>query len=163
MSKKLILDGVKVLTELFNRPYRMRMVEKYKTEGLSGGFGLLNVVSTGRTEDGREIYIQFLGEPFSPNRNLGYDVEVYFQVDDSDYITKEGDAFRIFSTVIDQMEEFDEKYKGQIAALNFRSVDESRSRLYSTMVRRFASKNNYSYQVDVDSDGMHEYYLFKDR
>lgn len=163
MSKKLILDGVKVLTELFNRPYRMRMIEKYKTEGLSGGFGLLNVVSTGRTEDGREIYIQFLGEPFSPNRNLGYDVEVYFQVDDSDYITKEGDAFRIFSTVIDQMEEFDEKYKGQIAALNFRSVDESRSRLYSTMVRRFASKNNYSYQVDVDSDGMHEYYLFKDR
>ena len=163
MSKKLILGGVKVLTELFNRPYRMRMVEKYKTEGLSGGFGLINVVSTGRTEDGREIYIQFLGEPFSPNRNLGYDVEVYFHVDDSDYITKEGDAFRIFSTVIDQMEEFDKKYGDQIAALNFRSVDESRSRLYSTMVRKFASRHNYSYRVDVDSDGTTEFNLFKEK
>ena len=153
----LMNEGARVLKELFNRPYRMDKVVKHNTPYL------LEVISSGYTDDGKKIEIRFLGTPSLTGEltNL-MEIDVSFSVDGKTNITDEGDAFRIFSTVIDQMKEFDEEYEDKIDRLSFRSLGDTRSRLYSTMIRRFSSQRNYIPKVINAGGGRTQFDLYKD-
>ena len=89
------------------------------------------------------------------------DIEVSFSVDGKVSITDEGDSFRIFSTVVDQMELFEEEYEDRISRLTFTAKGDTRSRLYSSLIRRFASKHNYI-PKEINAGGKTVYYLYKD-
>lgn len=149
----LMNEGARVLKELFNRPYRMDMEEVYNTTNL------LRVESYGKTDDGREILVEFRGEPMYGTDLM--DIEVSFSVDGKVSITDEGDAFRIFSTIVDQMELFEEEYEDRISRLTFTAKGDTRSRLYSSLIKRFASKHNYIPR-EFNTGGKTVYYLFKD-
>jgi hypothetical protein len=149
----LMNEGARVLKELFNRPYRMDMEEVYNTPSV------LRVESYGRTGDGREILVGFRGEPMYGTDLM--DIEVSFSVDGKVSITDEGDVFRIFSTVIDQMELFEEEYGDRISRLTFTAKGDTRSRLYSSLIRRFASKYNYI-PKEINTGSKTVYFLYKD-
>lgn len=68
--------------------------------------------------------------------------------------TGEGDAFKIFSTVIRLIEEFVEIQKPKVVLIESdkiksdgRQVEGSRSKLYQVMIKKLASKINYSLNV----------------
>ena len=129
------------------------MEEVYNTTNL------LRVESYGKTDDGREILVEFRGEPMYGTDLM--DIEVSFSVDGKVSITDEGDAFRIFSTIVDQMELFEEEYEDRISRLTFTAKGDTRSRLYSSLIKRFASKHNYIPR-EFNTGGKTVYYLFKD-
>ena len=149
----LMNEGARVLKELFNRPYRMDMEEVYNTTNL------LRVESYGKTDDGREILVEFRGEPMYGTDLM--DIEVAFSVDGKVSITDKGDAFRIFSTIVDQMELFEEEYGDRISRLTFTAKGDTRSRLYSSLIRRFASKYNYI-PKEINTGSKTVYFLYKD-
>jgi hypothetical protein len=148
------------LDEAFNKPYRY-VLKKTNSNYYSGKFDL---------DDGGEIYVMFEGmewsdvekswgvkfqrtNPKRPNASLG--------------ITGEGDAMRVFATVIDIIKEFVKKEKPQ--ELNFAAHKPewmsdlphghpdkkkdmtSRERLYKRLVQRYAGRMGYKYSTETDS------------
>ena len=148
MSNRLIVEGLAVLKEVFNRPYPLRLKSR-------GSF-ISSYESV--TEDGRSINISFNGEPieeFLDNeydmeldndklKDMGYDerdriLTTVFNVDATMRITGEGDAPRIFATVIEAMK--NEFYNNpNVVGFRFGAEKASRSRLYLTMIRRMSRK-----------------------
>ena len=109
----IMYEGARVLKELFNIPYQMRMIEKYDTEED------LVVLSVGHTHENKKIMIEFRG-----TKMYGTDlmmIDIAFSVDQAMQITKKGDAFRIFSTVVNEIKKFDKKYGHRIKMITFTS------------------------------------------
>ena len=147
------------LTEAFNRPYPYRLKKINKTY-YAGRFDL---------PDGGDIAVYFEGMEWS-------DVEmswgVKFQRTNpkrphaSLDLTGEGDAMRIFATVIEIIKEFVKKEKPQ--ELNFSAQKpewmtdlphdhpkktrdmQSREKLYKRLVQRYAGRLGYKYTTQTD-------------
>ncbi len=142
------LEPNKKLDETFDQPYDYTWDEQ-TNEAWHGQF-------ITKTNDYVEVEIQSWGKywriEFTRSGDSG--------ISDSK-ITGEGDAMRIFSTVIAMMGEFIRDIRPNIIKFSAEKSEEdseSRSKLYTRIVNRFAAINGYSSQISAQ-DGMTSYIL----
>ncbi len=136
------------LTEAFNRPYRYKKVPLFK------GHMVYRFVPDDKTE----VDVIFKEDEISDDESVW---RVSFERNMRQDMTGEGDAMRIFATVIDIIKDFTKKEKPQ--ELSFSAVKpdwfeiqlgdkpnvkSSREKLYKRMVKRFAPSMGYNYKVD---------------
>ena len=160
MSGRLIAEGLTVLKEVFNRPYRIELTDsypgEYKYEAL--------------TDDGRkiEVFIDSVEADYSFLKGFGaFDPEVAkrfkwnpnqivgrldFAVDGNLDVTGEGDATRILATVIEAMKDSIKRDRDLVGFM-FQGFGGSRVRLYTSMIRRLAKKHNLTPVVMKDIKG----------
>jgi hypothetical protein len=91
-------------------------------------------------------------------------IHVEFHRNNSQEVTGEGDAQRIFATVLDAIQKYIKKYKPERLSFSAsKSVDmdaddvehfnpESRAKLYTRLVQRYAGAWGYQAQVDDNGD-----------
>lgn len=174
MSNQLIREGLTVLKEVFNRPYKLEYIGSYP------GY----IDATAMTEDGRKIEIHMtfnwisdlladeleMAHPNFGNTNeadwddiddgmdklkrMGMTLkhsngQIMFQVDGSTDITGRGDATRILATVIEFIKTVMGAHRN-IVSIEFTGQGLSRKRLYQTMIRRLGRIHNM-YQIMPDS------------
>ena len=72
-------------------------------------------------------------------------------------VTNKGDQFRVFATVMSVIEKFLKKVDPH--ALTFVAKEESRNKLYSTMIKKYASKLGYELDGTYDVKQGTEYVL----
>lgn len=174
MSDRLIVEGLTVLKEVFNRPYELEYRGSYPG----------TIDATAMTEDGRKIEIRMtfnwisdllldeleMGHPDYGYGNDNWDDidagmdklkrmgmsmkhsngQIMFQVDNSTDITGRGDATRILATVVEFIKTIMNAYRN-IVSLEFTGRGLSRQRLYRTMIRRLGRIHNM-HQIMPDSD-----------
>ena len=146
----LMNEGAKVLKELFNRPYRIFK----KGSSVDWHYYLA------KTDDDRTLGIHIYDKPlddyieamqgrFDVDIALAYGwnprhtiADVVFEVDREMSVTEGGDAFRIFSTVIDVVDDYIRK-NPDVVAIKFESEGGSRSRLYKSLIERFARSKGF--------------------
>ena len=136
------------IQESFNQPYSLKW-EK-------GEHGDLDAFTN--LDDGSKLSIMF-NKPF--NKNEPWMVEFYRN--DSQDVTGEGDAYRIFATVLNAIEQFIKKVKP--VGILFSSVEEadttgSRAKLYDRMVQKYTSQLGYTFNK-IDYHGEAGYSLTK--
>jgi hypothetical protein len=127
-----------VLDEAFNQPY--------KTKSKKSEFGDVDVLA--KLPDGTNLSIMF-------NHEGDDEWGVEFYRNNSQEVTGEGDAQRIFATVLNAIQKFVKKHKPQM--LKFTASKEvglgqnsqSRAKLYDRLVQRYAHAMGYeAYQED---------------
>ena len=141
------------LTEAFDKPYKFRKQELYK------GYIVYRFIA----DDKSEIDVLFKENEISDDESSW---TVTFERGGRTTATGEGDAMRIFATVIEVLKDFTKKEKPQ--ELNFsaekpawrahlyhkdpkRSKDMgSREKLYKKLVQRYASRMGYKYTTHSD-------------
>lgn len=118
------------------------------------------------TADGRRVNVSFTADPYigldfdEMDENIYYPLtwEVAFTVDDKLSVTGEGDAFRIFATVIKAIEiwYFSEKNIGELlfSAAREGKKPESRIRLYRTMLKKFSKKRHFDIKEEDTMEGV---------
>lgn len=126
------------VTETFDQPY--------KSQWENNEFGDVDVLA--KLPDGTNLSIMF--------NNEGDDEwQVEFHRNHSREITGEGDAHRIFATVIKAIQQFVKQYKPKLVRFSASTTvepgqnSESRAKLYGRIVDRYASAMGYeAYQED---------------
>ena len=136
------------LTEAFDKPYRYTKKELYK------GY----IVYRFFTDDGSDVDVLFQENEISDDESVWH---VLFERKGEMGVTGEGDAMRIFATVIDVLKDFTKKEKPQELAFSADkpawAVDAgkgqkgSREKLYKKMVQRYAGRLGYKYKIDSSS------------
>ena len=122
--------------EAFDQPYQIKW-EK-------GDFGDYDALA--QLEDGNYLSIMF-NKGYNKHKQEGYSVE--FWRNNSQEVTGEGDAQRVFATVLKAIQQFIKKTNpGFIMFSAEKETDsgpsESRSKLYSKLVQRYATAWGYS-------------------
>jgi len=132
------------LTEAFDKPYKFTKRELFK------GY----VVYRFDAEDKSEVDVFFKENEISEDESVWY---VTFERDLEMSVTGDGDAMRIFATVIDIIKDFTKKEKPQQLAFSADkpawAVDAgkgqkgSREKLYKKLVQRYAGRMGYKYST----------------
>lgn len=139
------------INESFDKPYRY--------SGGSGGAKSNSVRYKFYTTEKDEIEVVFEKLEWSDDE---YSWIVAFNRDGSDGVTGDGDAMRIFATVIAILKEFTKKYNPPVVGFSaFKSVDDlsnnkgskkgSREKLYLRMIKKFAPKLGYNFSSRTDN------------
>ncbi len=138
------LEPDKKLDETFDQPYNYGWKEQ-SDNIWRGGFAT-------KTNDDVEVnFEKVVGEWL-----------VDFFRDGSREISGRGDAFKIFATVMTMTSEFINIVKPNIIVLAARKTEDgknSRAKLYTKMVNRFASENGYNFQESLGSNNRTFYHL----
>lgn len=133
------------LTELFDRPYR------WQTANLNGrsvsdaakDIGEVNYTFT--SGDGVPVVVTFV------ETGDGDEIEMAFTKRGKFVATGDGDAPRIFATVIDVAKDFMQQVPdGDItfsALKDTKDGNPSRSRLYTSMLKRYARRHNFDFSI----------------
>ena len=91
---------------------------------------------------------------------LGEKYEIAFYSKGRDInVTKSGDQFRVFATVVKVIEDFLSKKKPKIILFN--AKEESRRRLYMAFIKKYASKFGYKYKGKDKIEGEIRFVLRK--
>jgi hypothetical protein len=157
------------LNELFDKPYKFKKVNIALKDR--------NVATLRADSPQGEIDIDLRNFARSGKNNF----ELDFSVGNRFSITGKGDQFRIFATVIQGLKMIIDKEKDEIKTVTFSADKEydddtfdaafdgrpasksttnlSRSRLYNTMVKKFASKMGFSVDIDDSSESFTVYTL----
>lgn len=141
------------LNEAFDKPYRYT--------GGSGGAKSNTVKYKFYNPQKDEIEVVFEKLEWSEDGE-DYTWIVSFNRDGSDGVTGEGDAMRIFATVIAILKDFTKKYKPPTLGFSaFKSYDDlakakgdkkgSREKLYLRMIKKFAPKLGYTFSSRTDN------------
>ena len=127
-----------ILTEAFNQPYPLTWER--------GDFGMDALV---KLPDGTPLSIMFNDEYDHEGNEI---TQVEFYRNNSQSVTGEGDAQRIFATVLAAIQQFikDERPK-RITFAADKEPGESRASLYKRLVDRFA--RSMGYQVETTEAG----------
>ena len=136
------------VTEAFDKPY------KYTKKTLYKGY----VVYRFFTDDGSDVDVLLQEQEISDEESYW---SVVFERKGEVGVTGEGDAMRIFATVLEILRDFTKKEKPQELAFSAEKpawmVDAgkgqkgSRERLYKRLVQRYAGRLGYKYSVDSGS------------
>jgi hypothetical protein len=139
-GKKLKTDN---MAEAFDQPY--------KTKSEKSNYGDVDMLA--RLPDGTNLSIMFNQEYGDEGEEV---VQVEFYRNNSQEVTGEGDAQRIFATVIDAIQKYIKKYKPQRLSFSAsKAVDmdaddngaqfnpESRAKLYDRLVQRYSKALGY--------------------
>ena len=157
------------LNELFDKPYKFKKINIALKDR--------NMASLTADSPQGEIYISLQNFARLGDNNF----ELDFSVGNRFSKTGKGDQFRIFSTVIQGLKMIVDKEKDEIKTVTFSADREyeddtfdaafagrpasksttnlSRSRLYNTMVKKFASKMGFSVDIDDSSERVTIYTL----
>ena len=142
------------LTEAFDKPY------KFKSDGLSKKIGDVKYTFMTEVEDGLrgdEVDVHFDTDRFpghdkEPTEDSHYTVS--FDREGQDGVTGDGDAMRVFATVIAIIKDFVKKRNPKLMGFSaFKDVyasstapgKGSREKLYARMLQRYAGKMGYKY------------------
>jgi hypothetical protein len=141
------------ITEAFDQPY------KGKWEKSEYGDVDLNT----KLPDGTNLSIMFNNQQDDEGKEV---VQVEFYRNNSQEVTGEGDAQRIFATVLNAIQKYIKKYKPSRLSFSASKVTdptiyyepdqpqpnpESRAKLYTRLVQRYASA--WGYQAQHDDEG----------
>jgi len=136
------------LDEAFDQPYPVRW-EK-------GEFGDYDALAT--LDDGTHLSIMF-------NREEDGEYQIEFHRNHSQEVTGEGDAQRVFATVLTAIQKFIQKrHPSRIrfsATKDDDSDNQSRTKLYNRLVQRYAAQSGYSVDIS-DYAGSTVYELTND-
>lgn len=93
------------------------------------------------------------------------DWHIVFSREQEHDVTGGGDAIKIFSTVIAMTEDFIQAMKPPTIKFNADKSEGgmSRSRLYNRLIKRFAGKNGYTYDITDLDDGVVYNLIRKDK
>ena len=139
------------LVEAFDNPY--------KSKWEKSDYG--DVDASTKLPDGTYLNIMFNQEYDGEGEEV---IHVEFHRNNSQEVTGEGDAQRIFATVLSAIQKYIKKYKPQQLSFSAsKSVDmdaddvehfnpESRAKLYTRLVQRYAGAWGYQAQVDDNGD-----------
>jgi hypothetical protein len=159
------------ITEAFDNPYKWKLEGNTKPQRgiqdhMQGNFK--GKKYTFRTSDERHGEIEIFEYDINPPDkyqknpipgNQGRTMEMHFAVEDdyeemSDYVTGEGDAMRIFATVLDVVQKYVKKNKPDIIRVygmkqGYMDADHggvgSRIKLYDKLIKRNVGKLGYTY------------------
>ena len=142
-----------MLTEAFDKPYKFRKKKLYK------GFFTYQFV----TDDKSQVEVLFREHELSDAESVW---SVNFERNGDTRATGEGDAMRIFATVIEVIKDFTKKEKPQELTfsaekpawrMNLHHKDPKRSKemgsrekLYKKLVQRYAGQMGYKYTTQSD-------------
>ena len=148
------------LRESFNRPYKFTKRTLYK------GYIVYRFVPDDKTE----VDVMFKEDEISDDESVW---NVSFERNMRQDMTGEGDAMRIFATVINVIRDFSKSEKPQELAFSAvkpdwfeielgdkPNVKSSREKLYKRMVKRFAPSMGFNFKVDARR-GATDYRLVK--
>ena len=140
------------VTEAFDQPY--------KTKSEKSDYGDVDMLA--KLPDGTNLSIMFNQEYGDEGEEV---VQVEFYRNNSQEVTGEGDAQRIFATVLDAIQKYIKKYKPQRLSFSAsKEVDmdaddsganfnpESRAKLYDRLVQRYSKALGYrAFRADTGS------------
>ena len=136
------------LTEAFDKPYKFTKRELFK------GY----IVYRFFTDDKSDVDVLFKENEISDDETVWY---VTFERKGEMSVTGEGDAMRIFATVIDIIKDFTKKEKPQELAFSAdkpawlvdagKGQKGSREKLYKKLVQRYAGRMGYKYSSTSSS------------
>ena len=139
---------VDMLTEAFDKPYKFTKRELFK------GY----IVYRFFTDDKSDVDVLFKENEISDDETVWY---VTFERKGEMSVTGEGDAMRIFATVIDIIKDFTKKEKPQELAFSAdkpawlvdagKGQKGSREKLYKKLVQRYAGRMGYKYSSTSSS------------
>lgn len=153
------------ITEVFNQPYSWSWIKRdILTDKRYGTF--IEVEAAFKAKDGSKVVTNISG---SAPLGSPLDVSINFDRNGSQRVTESGDAFRIFSTVMDVIQSFLKEHDPQLIRFfaseykaEYGEAPSGRSKLYSAMVTKFAAKNGYTFEIKKHkSDGTTEFILQK--
>lgn len=130
-----------IITEAFSQPYALDWEESE--------YGDIDAYT--KLPDGTQLSIMFNKD----NDTDSWMVEFYRG--NSQEVTGEGDAYKIFATVLEAIKEFISKKDPEFIRFSAtKDVEpgqnaQSRSKLYTTMVKRYA--NSLGYSVEISDQG----------
>jgi hypothetical protein len=133
--------------EAFDQPYNSKWEKS--------DYG--DVDANTKLPDGTYLNIMFNQEYDGEGEEV---TQVEFHRNNSQEVTGEGDAQRIFATVLDAIQKYIKKYKPQTLIFSAsKEVDpgqnsESRAKLYNRLVQRYASSWGYQSQHSDDGDAV---------
>jgi hypothetical protein len=133
--------------EAFDQPYNSKWEKS--------DYG--DVDANTKLPDGTYLNIMFNQEYDGEGEEV---TQVEFHRNNSQEVTGEGDAQRIFATVLDAIQQYIKKYKPQTLIFSAsKEVDpgqnsESRAKLYNRLVQRYASSWGYQSQHSDDGDAV---------
>lgn len=135
------------VTEAFDQPYSIEWEEGEDSEAVD---------ALATLSDGTYLSIMFSKEFGDYGDDLG-DWSIEFHRNNSQEVTGEGDAQKVFATVLEAIRQFVKKYKANTITFSAsKEVDmdadygdakfnpESRAKLYNRLVQRYASSMGYS-------------------
>ena len=143
----------KGMAEAFDQPY------KTKTE--KSDYGDIDMLA--KLPDGSNLSIMFNQEYDGEGEEV---TQVEFYRNNSQEVTGEGDAQRVFATVLDAIQKYIKKYKPQTLIFSAsKEIDmdaddvekfnpESRAKLYNRLVQRYAGAWGYQSQHTDDGDAV---------
>jgi len=140
------------VAEAFDKPYPLLRWEK-------GDYGDVDAIA--RLDDGTFLSIMFNKGFSKGTKEEAWSVEFYRN--NSQEVTGEGDAQRVFATVLSAIQTFIEKYKpNKIIFSASKEVDpgqntESRARLYDSLVQRYAKSWGFrAFRADTGNKVIYE-------
>ena len=153
--------------EVFNSPYSYTCTRKD------------NKICKFRTDLGHTVIVTFVnrkkisGEPVEGEYHVGFARTSEKHPGGSTDITGDGDAFRIFATVMNIMAEFVQEVKPNVirfsaSKLHLENEDnrgwrevESRVKLYDRMIKTFAGKYGYRLSPWTEDEGEEKFYVLE--
>jgi len=140
------------LEESFDKPYKILRWEK-------GDFGDVDAIA--RLDDNSFLSIMFNKGFSQETKEEAWSVEFYRN--NSQEVTGDGDAQRVFATVLSAIQTFIKKYKPNKVYFAANKVDDtghdslSRARLYDSLVQRYARAWGFkSFRADTGNKVMYE-------
>jgi hypothetical protein len=124
------------LTEAFDQPYRLKWE--------AGDYGDIDALA--KLDDGSPLSIMFNKQQGDEGEEV---VQVEFYRNNSQEVTGEGDAMRVFATVLTAIQQYVKKYKPARLSFSARKEveqgqnPESRSKLYDRLVQRHSKAWGY--------------------
>ena len=137
------------ITEAFDQPYRLRWEKSGK-----------DITATTKLDDGGHLGVMFQ-KGYNQDKEEAWSVEFYRN--NSQEVTGEGDAQRVFSTVLTSIQAFIKKYKPNKVIFAANKIDDtghesqSRARLYDSLVQRYAKAWGFrAFRADTGNKVIYE-------
>jgi GNAT superfamily N-acetyltransferase len=138
------------VNEAFDQPYKLRWEQ--------GDYG--DVDAYAKMDDGNYLSIMF-NKGYNQDKEEAWNVEFYRN--NSQEVTGEGDAQRVFATVLSAIQKFIKKYKpNKVIFSASKEVEQgqnaqSRARLYDSLVQRYARVWGFrAFRADADDKVIYE-------
>lgn len=129
------------LTELFEQPYVFRYDTRVRasSDSVQHTFVYRSPRAKSETDESEDLVVVFVQQQFDPDR-----WSLMFDVGGDMGVTGRGDASRVFATVLDAIQRFIRAQSPKRIAFDAeKSKSGSRIRLYTALVKRFASRVGY--------------------
>jgi hypothetical protein len=149
--------------EAFDNPYSFSSIDRHKNEV---GLPESSFSSSFKTSDGTNVIVYF-----DPDIERGA-WDIHFERETakggySENITDQGDAFKIYATVLKIIKQFIEKKSPTKINFSARKIEysgegrntKSRAKLYDRMVNKFSSQMGYKLKRKIDNKGLSVYIL----